>query len=266
MGRGRYQHCAIREPRDEQSEGMIGGTSWCGKPCASRSLTNMEEGEDPLAFSRRTANCTECSKAMGKLRLAQISDRVKLEKAELRTYGDGKSTAYRSAWHVVIDGQRVADLTLPHGFGNPWQLHEMRDPDADNGSLYQQFGRCLTGERPRSFTRHPADRTFQPIHYESRDMMASAALKAFDNDEIRTPEQRRAIAEERRKQQEAEEAQRKIDREERKRQFAIVAEREKNRKTLALDGIAAVLERTDLSNLERAGVEAARDIIEGKSA
>src|SRR6478609_113124 len=63
----------------------LSGPTWCGEEHGYTSLTDFPKGsdEDFHAYSRRMSDCPKCSAAMGKVRLAQIADRVRLEPVEV---------------------------------------------------------------------------------------------------------------------------------------------------------------------------------------
>ncbi|WLJ71157.1 hypothetical protein [Sphingomonas phage Carli] len=230
------------------------GNTWCGTQNGSRLPTDLK-GEDPFAYARRMTDCPGCSAAIGKARLRQIADRVKVEASPIPTTSWGKS--YRSLNKVIIDGEHVGWIVMQNGWGNPWTLHQLT-PDPERA-----YGQQISMEPSRhSETTHESP--FQRVHAASRDMMASAALRCFDAGDLPTLE-RMAEQREARRVKAAEEArQREIDKAawavERERKDGLRAER----KELALDWINAVLEMPDLTNSQRAGAQAALDIITGK--
>lgn len=260
MGRGhRGSHsCAVRFPDERGTEGSwLWGASWCGKPHSGSSMSGKPEGEDPLAYARRMADCPKCSAAIGKARLKQLGGRVKVEPIEIPSGSWGKR--YKSCHQVVIDDVVVGHIIMDNGWGTVWELRELT-PDTG-----RDFGSKVS-DTPGRFSRVDADRTFQPIHCRSKEMMASAAFRLREKGELLTlPEQavrREAI----RVQRAADDAQREIDRAEAAKVREAREQRETERRTLAMDGLLDTLERTDLTNIQRAGLEAVKDIMEGKRA
>lgn len=260
MARRTTHHHAVRTIGEHTTladcveKNWLWGTTWCGATNGSR-LPKDLNGEDPFAYARRMADCPKCAAAIGKARLAQIAGRVKVEAAEVPTTSWGKK--YRSLNKVIIDGVHVGWIVMQNGWGNPWTLHQLsRDDERD-------FGSQISVE-PSAYSTPGKDNIFQRVHSASRDMMASAALRAYDQGDLPTVERMKQADEERRQRLAEEARQREIDREaarvERERKDGLRSER----KQLALDGLKTAMLRSDLTNLEAAGLQAALDIIEGK--
>lgn len=232
------------------------GQTWCGETNGSRLPTELQ-GEDPFAYARRMADCPGCSAAIGKARLAQLAGRVTLEKVEVPKGRYG--SYYRTAWAISIDGELIAHAVMQNGWGNPWELKDLRmEVDEEH-----QFGSTVSHMPSRSYPAKPED-VCQPVHFSSKEMMAALAFRCREKGELLfTREERRAFGAKERERRAAEEAERaanKIKYEaERQRKEGLRAER----KQLALDGIQIALGRA-LTNSEIAGLQAALDIINGK--
>lgn len=261
--RGRSTDHAVRIIDERStSDKSLWGVAWCGER-GYTSLYKMPEGEEPLAYSRRKADCPKCSAAIGKARLAQLDALVTLEKVEPRK--NNGYTAFRGAWALHINGELRGHIVMPHGWGNPWELRELADPENDRGSNYDQFGRRLSSERPSAYSNYPASNTFQNIHFSSKEMMASAAYRLFRMGQLRTVEEQRVAAEAKKKRRAEQDAQREIDRARYAAEAEALAARKAERKETALAGLADLAKRSDLTNLEAAGIQAALDIINGVS-
>lgn len=239
----------------------VGGRTWCGEDYGlSASLSNMAEGEDPLAYSRRSTDCPKCAAAIGKARMAQIGDRVRLEAATGDEINGSHGRKYRGLYRLFIDGTHRGWVVMQNGWGNPWELHELTDRLEDGWRIYGAGVAAM----PDRYSKTDADRTFQMVHFYSKDMMASAALRHHERVGLPTVEEmahRKAAERARREAEEAERAEaRRVAEIERDRKTALRNER----KELALDWLNAVLAQPDLTNVQRAGAQAAHDIITGK--
>lgn len=264
---GRRSHgsgdCAVRNGevrRDDKGKlSGISGPSWCGKERTYGTLSYLAEGEDPHAYSRRMATCNKCSAAMGKVRLKQIADRVEIKPLEMPKTSWGNS--YKAFWGVTIDGQPVGYILMHNGWGNPWQLHQL---DFTNDGE-RHVGSCVS-ETPGRFSIVKPDAVFQPVHTRSKEMLASAALRVRDSGGLPTHDEQEVILEQRRKRRAEEDAQREIDRAEAARLRAERDQRVEERRDTAINGLTEIEQRSDLTNLERAGLQAALDIIQGRPA
>lgn len=260
MARRTHHHHAVRTLGEHTTladcieRKWLWGQTWCGETNGSRLPADLK-GEDPFAYARRMADCPKCAAAIGKVRLAQIADRVKVEAAEIPTTSWGKR--YRSLNKVIIDGVHRGWIVMQNGWGNPWTLHQLsRDDERDYGSQISV--------EPSAYSTPTPDSMFQRVHSAARDMMASAALRACDQGDLPTREEMKA-ADERRRIRLAEEtrereAAREASAKERERKEGLRAER----KATAINGLTEIEQRSDLSNLERAGLQAALDIIMGR--
>lgn len=256
-----YHHAIREEDGNHQRTTYIGGKTWCGEDYGlSDNMSNMHEGEDRLAFTRRTTDCPKCAGAIGKLRMTQIADRVRLEAAEDDLLKGTYGRKYRGLYRVFIDGVHRAWIVMQNGWGNPWELHELTDRD----EAWRPYG-SLVSDMPGKHSRCDVDRTFQRVHFYSKEMMASAALRLREKDPRNLPtipeiQARREADRQQRQQEEAERAEnRRLAGIEADRKAALRAER----KALALEGLDEIA-KGELTNMERAALEAALDIINGK--
>jgi hypothetical protein len=257
---GRRSHgkgdCAVRHIVTDNGD-YIHGPTWCGEERGLTSMRNIEEGEDKLAFSRRMATCNKCSAAIGKARLKQIADRVEIETVEVPTSSWGK--VYRAYYGVKVDGVRVGIILMDNGWGNPWELRALPE-DAD-----RHAGACVSTAWNR-YAKVPADSPCQPVHSRSKEMLASLALRLRDAGDLKTLPELEAWREERRLARIEQDRQREEDRARYAREAEARANRTTERRETALAGLADIAKRTDLTNLEAAGLQAALDIINGVSA
>lgn len=259
MGRhgGSTHTCAVRHPdKETNSNGYLWGMSWCGKRAHS-SMFGKPEDEDELAFARRMADCPKCSAAIGKARLKQLGGRVVVEQMEIPSNSWGKK--YKSCHRLIIDGELVGHIIMDNGGGTAWELRELT---ADDG---RGFG-AKVSDTPGWFNRVDANRTFQPIHCRSKEMMASAGFRLREKGELLTLAEQEVRREKVRKERAEADAQREIERAEAQRVREAREQRELERRELALDWLNAFLAESHLTNNQRAGAQSALDIIERKPA
>lgn len=254
MGRGRkqYSHCVARRWADDQypfvgdpDKGMV--ETWCGN---TRSWDRAKPLESP-----RIATCLKCAQAIGKRGLAQNASRLRLEKRESPLAYD------KSTYDVYIDGTLRAHVGIANGWGEKWYLAKLGDPDAQIHWTNGRHGGTVSGSVVDYFghERISPDAVFWPVHFASRDAMACAALRYWDKhgaQGLPTEQERKQIEAERREREKQEHAER-----EKARQAAAV-EREKRegerqeRLNTWREALASLDARGDLTNLERAGIEA----------
>lgn len=261
MGRSRggYKHCVMRSLDDDQGtwandERYRKGVSWCGE---SRLFGEKERSESP-----RMASCPKCSAAIGKARLKQ------LPRLELRKMDKPIGPYMRSSYEVLIDGDLKGWVTIDNGWGTYWNLYQLREPDAYSS---YEHGRRISGNRVNHFDaerwptegEHADKYTFWPVHWASKEAMAAAAWTAWQRGLLPTVEEMQARIDARKAKAEAdkiEAAQRQAERE----RLAIEARRVKDERLeawrLAYVDLTA---REGLTNLERAGLEAAQALITG---
>ncbi len=259
MSRGSHHHCAVRTLDDREREGpqlYIHGQTWCGKYGLS-SMSMKPEDEDPLAFARRMADCPKCSAAMGKVRLKQIADRVTIEPMEIPSNSWGKK--YKSCHRLIIDGELVGHIIMDNGWGTAWELRELTDDTS------RDFG-GMVSHTPNIYHRIDRNADFQPVHTRSKEMLASAALRLRDKGELLTLAEQEVRREENRVRRAEEDRQREIDRAEAARVREERTQRENERRELALDFLNWYTNVENLTNSQRAGSQAALDIIMGKPA
>lgn len=258
MGRSSHHTCAVRHPDERGTAGPhIWGMSWCGKPHALSSISGKPADEDPLSYARRMADCPKCSAAIGKARLKQLGGRVKVEPIEIPTGSWGKK--YKSCHQVLIDDVLVGHIIMDNGWGTVWELRELT---ADTG---RDFG-AMVSHNPGRFSQTNPNSPFQRIHCRSKEMMASAAFRLREQGELLTLEEQAVRREAARVQREADEAERKIAQAEATRLREERTQRENERRELALDFLNWYTNVENLTNSQRAGSQAALDIIMGKPA
>lgn len=239
----------------------LGGPTWCGEDYGYNTLSDLpkDSDEDVFAYSRRMTNCPGCSAAIGKALLAQQGGRVTLEKAEVRPGRYG--SYYRTAWLIKIDGTPYGHAVMQNGWGNPWELKDLAGPDHMEGA---EFGRTVSHQPSTHYPAKPGD-LWQTIHFASKEMMAIAALRCRERGEaLFTVEERLEFGRQEKARRQAEEA----DRKERLRLHEIERDRKaalrEERKATAINGLTEIEQRADLTNLEKAGLAAALDIIMGR--
>lgn len=258
MGRSRgvYKTCAFRRWSpdqypfaDDPAKGMA--ETWCGE----RRLHDREKPFD----SPRLATCPKCAQAVGKAKLAKLP-RLELVKREEPING-----WQRSSYDVRIDGETRAYVSCDSGWGTHWNLYRLKGPEERHSSYMN--GPRISGSRVDSFEgkrwleggHSDPDRViFWPVHFTSKEAMAAAAWTAFERGQLPTvAEMESALAK-----RKADEAQRDAERaQERERLAKEREEREALRlERLATwrDALASLDARADLSNLERAGLEAVK--------
>lgn len=237
----------------------LSGETWCGERHGYNTLSDYKDDEDVFAYSRRMTNCPGCSAAIGKALLKREGGRVVLEKVDVPQGRYG--SYYRTAWLIKIDGTEYGHAVMQNGWGNPWELKDLVGPDHVSGA---DFGRTVSHQPSTHYPAKPGD-LWQNIHFASKEMMAIAALRCRERGEaLFTVEERMEFGRQEKARRAAEEAEREANR------IKYAAERERKdglraeRKELALDWINAVLAMPDLTNSQRAGAQAALDIITGK--
>lgn len=235
------------------------GPTWCGESHGYNTMSSYQDGEDPHAYSRRMADCPKCSAAIGKARLAQLGGRVTMEKVDVPQGRYG--SYYRTAWLIQIEGQPIAHAVMKNGWGNSWELKELL---AEEDKAGNDFGRTISYEPSYSYPAK-SDDVFQTVHFASKEAMACAAFRAREMGEyLFTVEERREQGRVERERREADDRQR----EERRKQYEAERDRKDGlraeRKALALEALEQLSRLPELSNLERAGLSAALDIITGR--
>lgn len=257
-GKGTHTH-AIRVPDEDREGGYVSsylhGLAFCGE----RQLAAFGTAEGPdarKAETMRNATCPDCSKAIGKARLAQLGGRVALSPAP-----DKVAKRFRSAWSIAIDGVPLGYVVSEAGFGKGWELHQL--PKDDHESDWRTTGGKISPDMPKGYrnSRPNADATYQDVHLASRDAMACAAVRARDRRELLTPAERQVIADEHKARRKAEEAEREAASAARAVQREAEAIALAERRDLALAGLKTALERSDLSNMERAGLSEALNLL-----
>lgn len=253
--RGIIHSCAFRALDADQGtwathESYRHGRTWCGK---AKLFT-----EEERALRPSVASCPDCAKAMGKAKLAKLGERVRLEDATADIKALGHGFYFRSAYRFILDGVQRGWIVAESGWGGGWLLLAMAGPN-DKG--WRWNGGNVTPGRPSNSwdaKRVPAESLIQPIHYSARDAMACGAVRMAEAGKLLTTAEQ-LEAEERRKQEAA------ARDAERERERARLATEREQREALRLERLATWREalasldgRADLTNLERAGLEAVK--------
>lgn len=255
MARRSMTYCGIRRVLPDVEQGSFTGDSdyryaltWCGDKKLS---TERERGE-----SLRLVTCPKCAAAIGKAKLAKLGGRVELER-------DEKPLSYhRSSYRLLVDGAHRGWIACESGWGKGWHLYGLNGPGE-----YGDFKRLVYdgryGNKPTRWNASDALKTGKeldawPVHFAARDAMAALAVAMVDAGKLPTAQELEEREERRKVERAAQEAEsarlaeeRRVEREARE---ALRLERlELWREALAsLDG------RADLTNLERAGLEAVK--------
>lgn len=252
MARARAKYCGMKTEMPDVEQRSTSGDSgfrrvvtWCGdKAYMSHS---------DRAASLRLVTCPKCSAAIGKARLAKIGRGVRLERmAEPLLYD-------RSSYALWIDDVHRGTVTIANGWGKQWALHTLSD------EMYGARGRCISGEAPDRWRAKSAlDRNealdFWPVHYGSKEAMAVAAVAMCDAGKLPTADETIARKAAR------DEAERiaSIERADMRAQQAKENERLEleriERRDVWLEALASLEARSDLTNLERAGLEAIKKL------
>lgn len=235
---------------DDLARGMA--DTWCGE----RKLWDRDKPFPP----NRHAECPKCAQALGKVQLAKLSDRLRLEKRE-QPFSYTKST-----YDLWIDGVLRGHVCINNGWGEKWFAAKVEDPGKSSGWTHGRHGGRVSGSvlgRYQAERLQPDAATFWPVHFAARDAMAVAALAYHDKALAKGLPSPLSTLEEQAEQEARRKAQRVQEEEERAvRLEAARVERERNEGIraerveawrLALVDLEA---RGDLSNLERAGLEA----------
>jgi len=221
--------------------------TWCG---GKRLSTEKERGE-----SLRLVTCPKCAAAIGKHKLASMPG-VTLERdAEPLSY-------HRSSYRLLVDGVHRGWIACESGWGKGWNLYGLPGP-GDYGDFKRLLHDGRYGNRPDRFSAMRAAEEGKaldawPVHFAARDAMACLALDLLAKGRLPTAEEQEARVAERKMREAAEKAEserlaeeRRIERE---KQEAVRAERLATWRA----ALASLDERADLTNLERAGLEAVK--------
>lgn len=236
-----YHNCAPYEPNVvfDYGDRYHRWASYCGSHLLLKPEQVTAEG---LKRERLLSDCPKCAAAIGKAKLAQYGERVRLEKRE------PEHSWYRSNYAIFIDGVERGLIVCESGWGKGWGLCAM-----PNSGGYRE--RVSSGKPNRWEARNFGDdRTFWPIHYAARDAMACAAVKAAEAGFMPTVAESMAQAEQRK----AEKAEREAEAE--RSRLARAAERERQEEVrqtdvaLARAALEALRGRPDLTNAEATGL------------
>lgn len=226
---------------------------WCGE--------QMLWDKDKPFDGPRLASCNKCSAAIGKLKLANLP-RIEMRKHE-------KPMSYmRSSYDVLIDGDVRGFIACESGWGTHWNLFQLREPHSHS---FYDHGKKISGSRLDHWDaqrwptegEHANKYHFWPVHWASKEAMLVAAWHAFERGALPTVEQMAEAEAARLAKQEADRVERAAS------QARYEAQRIEDRRVkderleawrLAFPDLLA---RDDLTNLERAGLEAAQALIVG---
>lgn len=255
MARRGYHYCGFRSLAADQrsfagdSTHQLGFT-WCG----DESLFTATERADSL----RLVTCPKCSAAIGKHKLKRLGGRVTLERIE-----KPRSAYIKSAYALAIDGTLRGYVEIENGWGKGWSLRALPMTDKD-------YSRDVIGKEPSRWDAkrwldgghsEPDRVTAWPVHYHSKEAMAIAGLKAMTQGLLPTPEEQEARAKEEQARRIAEEQEREANRIEREKERQALAKERSERVATAWLALADLDARPDLSNIERAGIEAIKRLI-----
>lgn len=206
----------------------------------------------------KLVTCPKCSAAIGKKRLGQLNGRV-----ELKRHDKPRNGYTKSSYDLLIDGTLRGFVLIENGWGKTWELRKLPSDQSD-------YAATVSGDEPRSWdAKHwlngghskPESVLFWPVHYHSKEAMAVAALAAYDHGQLPTAEEQQREAEERKATRLREEQERETNRIEREKQREIERKEHNERVATAWLGLTHLEARPDLSNLERAGLEAIKRLL-----
>lgn len=261
MGRrhGTYKHCVPRRWSANQypyegdaARGMV--ETWCGERRSWERATPLD--------SPRLASCTKCSQAIGKAKLKGLP-RLELVKDETPCHPYA-----RSSYSVLIDGELRGYVACNNGWGAHWSLYQVGEQRGYYSARYVT-GKSISGDPVDVWDakRWPTEgehvRTFWPVHWASKEAMAAAAFTAWQAGQLPTLEEQATAEAARLKKAQAdkvEAAARAAERERERLEARRIKDERLEAWRLAYADLAA---RVDLSNLERAGIEAAQALITG---
>lgn len=215
-------------------------------------------GEKERGQSLKLVTCPKCSAAIGKKRLGQLKGRVELVRHEKPINGYTKSS-----YDVLIDGTLRGYVLIENGWGKTWELRQL--PSDQSG-----YARRVHGDEPRSWdAKHwldgghtkPESVIFWPVHFHSKEAMAVAALAAYEAGDLPTAEEQEAKRESDKERKRLDDIEREANRIEREKERQAQAKEREERVATAWLGLTHLEARPDLSNLERAGLEAIKRLL-----
>lgn len=251
-----YHRCAFKAlvpTTYEQTGDYLQGVAYCGK------ATHFKPAEREQGAAKR-ASCPKCAAALGKLILARrYAGRVKLEPAP-----EHVAKRFKSAWEFHLDGVLRGYIATERGFGNGWELYRLLPDEVPAFDSWRVHGGRVHGDRPSGpwDADKVADETpIQPLHYGARDAMACGAVRAVEAGLLPTPAEQREAERQRLEREEASKLEREADRERRRKEAEQREAAHAEQVATAQQGLTELAARPDLTNLERAGVEAALTLI-----
>jgi hypothetical protein len=259
MGRrGIYHRCAYKAPDPTTNYEGSGpefsrrGIAYCG------AVTFFKASEREPSAAKR-ASCPKCAAALGKLILSRrYGERVRLEPAPAEV-----AKRFKSAFTFVLDGVPRGYIAAERGFGKGWDLYRL--PYGKERS-WRHWGDSITPARPGGpwgADKVPDDQPIQALHFGARDAMACGAVRAAEAGLLPTAEEQEERERERTAIREQEERERARHAEERAKEREAQRVEQEERRSTAIAGLEELGARADLTNLERAGLEAALRLIRG---
>jgi hypothetical protein len=240
------------------------GLSWCGERASLGGTLWTAEEMTPEAAKR--ADCPKCAAAMGAAKLAgAYAGRVKLValSEEERKACDDYSVRYaKSVYEFHLDGTLRGYIIAAAGFGKGWSLHRVAgELDFARVDGTRLVGDRISGDRPTRYGTRQQIGELWPIHYAARDAMAAVAVRLAEAGDLPTPAEQaeRKAASDAKRAEEA--AQRERDRAAAQRAREAREQDRAERMTEARQGLASLLQRSDLTNAERAGVVSAAALL-----
>lgn len=221
--------------RDEAAEPHYIGA--CGETMPTRRGWSRERfvNEEP-GLCERDPTCPTCSGKWGKAKIAKLAEQgTHVTARRLTKEDDDRVSAWKSVWRVEVNGESVGDLYIDNGYGKSWRFNRVLPRKTG--------GFALAGDPSReSPLRFPT--------YHSKEAGWAAAPDLLAKGHLLTATQARAEYE----------AEMEGYRQESARLRAARRDREERERT-ALEGLRDLRDRDDLTNLQRAGVEAALALI-----
>jgi hypothetical protein len=174
----------------------------------------------------------------------------------------------KSTYDVFIDDVLRAHVGIANGWGEKWYLAKVGDPDEARHWTNGRHGGRVSGSVIDYFEANawlngshnaPESIIFWPVHYTARDAMACAALAYWDKYGVQglpTVEEAKAAKEAKREADAQEAKEREARRIEREKERDLEDKARAERRTTWGAALAELEARGDLTNLERAGLQA----------
>lgn len=244
------RHChPANQPEGWTPDQSARVTTWCNDV----TYMSLKERERP----QREVDCPKCAAAIGKAHLAsRYAGRVELKRpADLDEVGSPWRSTYGKVWKGAyefhLDGVHRGYIVVDNGWGTAWELRSL-NPYGD--SEEKPWG-YIVSSSPRKWNPDSGG-IFARVHSAARDAMACAAVKAVEAGLLPTRaeyEAQRLANKEREAKEEVERAALRVERDARLAREEGIRQERLEAWRLALCELEA---RPDLTNLERAGLEA----------